>query len=113
MQFSEDDLRSALRRKTPGPGFTQRVLARIEQAEAEKKPAHPRPGIFSFRLWPMRIAAFAAMFLVAIGLFQYQRYETRLEAENAKKQAVLALQIAGSRLNMALHRALVRPDRSQ
>ena len=36
MQFSEDDLRSALQRKDPGPEFTQRVMARVEPAGACK-----------------------------------------------------------------------------
>jgi hypothetical protein len=120
MQFSEDDLRRALRRKTPGPDFTQRVLARIEQAESKEETVQPklvaRPSVFSFRFWPKRIvaiAAFAAMVLVAVGLLQYDRYETHVKQENAKKQAVLALQITSATLNQALHRALVKSERSQ
>ena len=35
MHFSEDDLRDALKRKDPGEGFTQRVMARVEQAKSE------------------------------------------------------------------------------
>jgi hypothetical protein len=117
MQYSEDDLRRALRRKAPGPDFTQRVLARIEQAESKEEPVQPkpvaRPSVFSFRFWPKAIAAFAAMVLVAAGLLQYDRYETHVKQENAKKQAVLALQITSATLNQALHRALVKSERSQ
>jgi hypothetical protein len=121
MQFSEDDLRRALRRKTPGPDFAQRVLARIEQAES--KPVHSKlvakPAVFSFRFWPRRIApmapiaAFAAMLAVAVGLLQYDRYETHVKQENARKQAVLGLQITSATLNQALHRALVRSEKPQ
>ncbi len=116
MQFSEDDLRRALRRKDPGPDFTQRVLARIEQAESTTKPVQSklaRQKLFSFRFWPMRFAALAAMVVVAVGILQYDRYETHAKQENAKKQAVLALQITSATLNQALHRALVRSERSQ
>ena len=35
MHFSEDDLREALKRKDPGEGFTQRVMARVNQSQAE------------------------------------------------------------------------------
>jgi hypothetical protein len=119
MQFSEDDLRRALRRKMPGPDFTQRVLARIEQDES--KPVQPKLAgakrtDFSLRLWPKRvmaIASFAAMLAVAVGLLQYERYENHVRQENARKQAVLALQITSATLNQALHRALVRPEKLQ
>lgn len=113
MQFSEDDLRRALRRKTPGPDFTRQVLARIEQAGSQARPVQARHTQFSFRFWPMRIAALAAMVLVAVGLLQYRRYEAHAKQENAKKQAVLALQITSATLNQALHRALTRSERSQ
>ena len=113
MQFSEDDLRRALRRKSPGPDFTQRVLARIEQAENKTKPVQARHPVFSFRFWPMRVAALAALAVVAAGLFQYDRYETHVKQENARKQAVLALQITSATLNQALHRALVKSGRPQ
>ena len=80
MQFSEDDLRRALRRKTPSPDFAQRVLAKIESAES--KPVQPKldakPAAFSFRFWPWSkrmtlmapVAAFAAMLVVAVGLLR-------------------------------------------
>jgi hypothetical protein len=113
MQFSEDDLRRALRHKMPAPGFAQRVLARIDQEQSKAKPVQARRAVFSFRFWPMKIAALAAMVLVAVGILQYDRYETHVKQENAKKQAVLALHITSARLSQALHRALVKSERSQ
>ena len=97
------------------------VLARIEQAESKIQPVQPklaatRHAFFSFRSWPKRIvaiAALAAMAVVAVGLLQYDRYETHVKQENAKKQVVLALQITSATLNQALHRALVKSERSQ
>ena|ERR1700694_2193813 len=113
MQFSEDDLRRALRHKMPAPGFAQRVLERIEQEEGKAKSVQARRAVLSFRSWPMRIAALAATVVVAIGLLQYDRYETRVKQENARKQAVLALQITSVTLNQALHRALVKSEKPQ
>lgn len=113
MQFSEDDLRRALRQKMPAPDFAQRVLARIEQEESKAKAVPAGHAVFSFRFWPMKIAALAAMVLVAVGILQYDRYETRVKQETAKKQVVLALHITSARLNQALHRALTKSERSQ
>ena len=118
MPFSEEDLRRALRRKAPGPNFTQRVLARLEQVEGKNQPvqtkrAAPRHGFFSFGFWPKGIVAFAAALVVAVGLVQYGRHETHVRQEAAKKQALLGIEITSATLNQALHRALVRPQRSQ
>jgi hypothetical protein len=118
MPFSEEDLRRALRRKTPGANFTQRVLARIEQVEGKNKPVQtkrvaPQHGIFSFGFWPKGIVAFAATLVVAVGFVQYDRYETHVRQEAAKKQALLGIEITSVTLNQALHRALVRPQRLQ
>src|SRR5437016_14226575 len=118
MPFSEEDLRRALRRKTPGPDLTQRVLARIEQVEGKNKPAEtkresPRHGFFSFGFWPKGIVAFATALVVAVGLLQYDRYETHVRQESAKKQALLGIEITSVTLNQALHRALVRSQNSQ
>ena len=118
MPFSEEDLRRALRRKTPGPDFTQRVLARLEQVEGKNQPvqtkrAAPRHGFFSFGFWPKGIVAFAAALVVAVGLVQYDRYETHVRQETAKKQALLGIEITSVTLNQALHRALVRSQNSQ
>ena len=39
MHFSEDELREALKRKDPGEGFTQRVMARVNQSKADDSSA--------------------------------------------------------------------------
>ena len=45
MHFSEDDLREALKRKDPGEGFTQRVMARVNQARVNQaKQRHNAAG---------------------------------------------------------------------
>ena len=128
MHFSDDDLRAALKRKDPGEGFTQRVMARVEQAKAEGKtlPAKKTNGSF-FAWWRLRPAwalAVAAIVLLgfAWGGYEYSEYRhqqiakqehQRLEdlkrqqeeAEQARDQAILALRIARSKLNHVLEQA--------
>jgi hypothetical protein len=125
MHFSEDDLRQALERKDPGEGFTQRVMARVNQAEAKGKtsPAAEGRRWFLLRWWNLRPALTFAVALVlllgfAVGGYQYSEYRHREEirfarenqqrleeAERARDQAVLALQIARSKLNHVLQHA--------
>jgi hypothetical protein len=130
MHFSEDDLQQALKRKDPGEGFTQRVMARVEQAKAEPTtpPAKAKKSNGAFFAWwklrPAWIVAMAAVLLAgfALGGYQYSEYrhrefawqeqqrleqarQEREQAERARDQAILALQIARSKLNHVLERA--------
>ena len=83
MNEFEHDLRSALRREQPPAGFTDRVLARTGVKTA------PRTGWMA--------AAIAACLLLSIGGFEYRQYQGR----RAKNELLLALEIAGSKLNLA------------
>src|ERR1051326_9114384 len=129
MHFSEDDLRAALKRKDPGEGFTQRVMARVEQAKAEgdgkpvrKSRALPpwwiRRPVWAFAVVGLLILAFAwAGFEYSEYLYdqmarkqQQQLEEARRqqqEAEHARDQAILALRLAGSKLNHVLEQAQI------
>ena len=131
MHFSEDDLRTALKRKEPGEGFTQRVMARVEQAKSEGKtrPANAKVNGSFFAWWKLRPAwGFAVVALLLLGFawggYQYSEYrhqqlakieQQRLEemkkqqeeAERARDQAILALQIARSKLNHVLQQAQI------
>jgi len=84
MNEFEHDLRSALRREQPPAGFTARVLARTGV-----KTAPGRTGWMA--------AAIAACLLLSIGGFEYRQYQGR----KAKNELLLALEIAGSKLNLA------------
>jgi hypothetical protein len=112
MHFSEDDLRAALERKEPGAGFTQRVMARISQAEANPATVpQERKGFFAgwWKLKPRPALAVAmAAVLLAIGAWiGYQQYQRRVQdaqrekqrEEIAAKQAILALRITSAKLN--------------
>ncbi|MGH9444462.1 MAG: hypothetical protein ACRD3O_01815 [Terriglobia bacterium] len=114
MKGLDDELRSLLRRKEPPEGFAERVLARVEAANARLNFA--RPGGARFRRprmgplgrmgWMGWIAAAAACLLLAISLVRYQRHQrTRAEADLAGQQATVALHIASAQLTMALRQA--------
>ncbi len=84
MREFEDEMRSALRRQEPLAGFADRVLARTKSKGA------PR-----VRSWVA--AAIAAGLLLSLGGFEYRQYEGR----KAKRELLLALEIAGSKLSIA------------
>lgn len=139
MNHLEDYLRSALRRESPPPGFEERVLRRITQAdESAASPAHlqssdrstpapARPGHqeFAWRLWlprlrPRRVqwltaAALACLLLVVIAvqsLRYYRAEQARLQAETATRQLTLALTILNQRLNR-IEKLLDQQDRGR
>ena len=86
MNQFEDDLRAALRREEPPADFASRVIARTRPA--------PRRSAW--------VAAIAAYLLAGLGSFEYQQYEGR----KAKRELLLALQITGSKLNVAQQKVL-------
>jgi uncharacterized protein HemX len=129
MHFSEDDLREALKRKDPGEGFTQRVMARVNQSKSENKPVLKKTnGVFLF--WWMPRPAWAitviAILLLAFGIggYQYSEYrhaeEMRIarakqqqlqqEAERARDQAIMALEIARAKMNHVLRHAQLQAE---
>ena len=130
MHFSEDDLNEALKRKDPGEGFTQRVMARVEQSKTKNKPVPAAKKSNGFFVWwqlrPAWIVAVTAVLLLGFGWAGYQYAEYRhqkqaaitaaihekelQEAERARDQAILALQIARSKLNHVLQQTQLPAD---
>jgi len=96
MHFSEDDLRKALKRHDPGPGFTRRVMTAIAVNQAEKKAqAVPRrPSFFSATLAfvlslarrPALAAGLAVLALAAGGGVGYWQHQRTRERGNRSKQ---------------------------
>jgi len=107
MQFSEDELREALRRKDPGERFTNDVMKRI----AEGKTAIPalsrenrfRQFLRGLTLRPVLAGAMAAALALAVsfGVVEHRRVQEQ-RGEAAKQQALLALRITQSKLNHVL-----------
>ena len=87
----EDDLRRALRRESPAPGFASRVMQRIERDAAPKR-----------RPWWRAVAASLTLTALLGGGLAYQGHQRRVrEGEAAKEQVLLALRIAGEKVRYA------------
>lgn len=86
----ESDLRRTLRRESPAPGFSSRVLKRIE---SERRV--PRRGNW----W--RAAAAGVMFFALGGGWIAHHEMERRAGERARDQALLALRIASSKIHLA------------
>lgn len=109
----EQDLRDALRRKAAPPDLADRVMARIERAEAAHE-AVSSSGSDTGRVLRMSIlggsaearhrraswlAAAAAAVLVATGATQYYAYRaTAAEAERVQQDIQVALRITSEKL---------------
>lgn len=104
MNWLDDELRTLFRRKQPPEGFAERVLARMETANAKPRQRRVDPLRQSWVRWVAVVAT--ACLLLAIGLVQHQRHQRlRAEADWASQQATMALRIASTQLNMALEQA--------
>jgi len=98
----DDELRAALRREDPSPGFTESVLARRGTARVQSIPA-PKASIHRM-IWA---AAIAAILLIGFtATFEYRQ----MKAERASRDAVLALRIAAVKLNVARDKVLRREE---
>jgi hypothetical protein len=84
MNHFEDELRAAMRRQPPPESFARRVAARTPSGMTPR-----RTGWIA--------AAMAASLLLLMGGFQYRQYQGR----KAKQELLLALEITGSKLNLA------------
>jgi len=93
MDWLEDELKLALGRKEPSPGFDARVIAA----------AGRRPRLL---LMPRWLAAAAAVLVITGGGAGYRYHQ----GQTAKNQVMLAMRLAGSKLNRVQERMkAVRP----
>jgi hypothetical protein len=116
MHFSEDDLRKALKRHDPGPGFTNRVMAGINQAEKKAHTGLKRRSFFSAIFWLARrpvLAGATAVLALAVGgglgYWQHQANERKRQhelamAKEAERQAIIALRITNAKLSHVFQR---------
>ena len=103
MNYSDEELKSALRRREPPDRFAERVLARVA-AETAVQSAAQRGFWLTFFTQPLvRWSAVAALAgaLIAGGIHYRDLQRERAEGEAAKQQLMLALRIAGSKLQLA------------
>lgn len=98
MAYLDDELRSALRREEPSPDFAGRVMARVNAAPTRR----------ATRPWLRWAAPIAAALLLAAGGLEYRHYQ----GERAKAQVMLAMRIAGGKLNKAQKKVQMLTHRS-
>ncbi|HEX7359549.1 MAG TPA: hypothetical protein VF283_03560 [Bryobacteraceae bacterium] len=91
----EAELKRALARREPSEDFSARVLARTQEKKVGQTIAFRLPG----RLLTWALAA--ALLLALGGGVAYQRHERAVRGQTAKRQLLLAMQIAGSKLHYA------------
>lgn len=90
----ENDLKRALRRKSPPAGFAGRVMQRIERAE----PQRTRPT------W-WRTAAASVALVAALGGYTAHRIVEQRRGEHAKEQVLEAMRIASEKVRYAQEEA--------
>jgi len=105
-------LKSALRRQEAPDGFTGRLLARVAAQNAAQQPVRRDSWLRSFTRpiftrpiftqpivrWAA-LAAFATAMILGVHLYNVRR--ERAEGEAAKQRLMLALRVAGSKLQLA------------
>jgi hypothetical protein len=84
----EDELKLALRRKQPPPGFRERVLRQAESS----------PYVRRSRRWSYRNVAAAVLLTAILGGTGAHYIEQRREGEHAKEQMLEALRITSHTL---------------
>lgn len=94
----DDELKSALRRQEPSPDFAARVLARVADAPVRR----------TRQPWIRWAAPIAAALILAAGGIEYRDYQ----GERAKAQVMLAMRIAGGKLNKAQKKVQMLNHRS-
>jgi hypothetical protein len=101
MDWLEDELKQALRRQEPSPDFEARVMGQATSRVLTGAGRH-RPVL----MMPRWLAA-AAMVLVIAGAGAGYRYH---RGHVAKEQVMLAMRLAGSKLNrVQMQMKAVRP----
>jgi hypothetical protein len=100
----DEQLKLALRRIEPPDGFAGRLLART--AEKRVVPVARQSWWAWLNSGPKMAWATACVLLVALLVPSGLEYRRRQQGEMAKQQVMLALEIAGSKLNYAKMKAL-------
>ena len=99
----DDALKNAVRRQDPPAGFAEQVLARVAEPGPIPHSVSREPWFRFFSQSLLRWAALAAVSAsLIVGTVHYRNLqEERSQGEAAKQQLMLALRIAGSKLQLA------------
>jgi hypothetical protein len=106
MSSFDDELKSALRRQNPPQGFADRVLARAAEQRSRQVKSAWRDSWLKIFAQPLPLLRWAAVAAVAIALVlggvHYRNMQReRARGEAAKERLLLALRIAGNKLQLA------------
>jgi hypothetical protein len=100
----EQQLAKALARRDAPAGFSDRVLAAVQQANRRVpwwRKMVPRSSASAWRLAPATVAL-----VIAMSGALYQHHEKAEEGETAKRQLIAAMKIAGEKLHTAQQRVV-------
>ncbi len=97
MRPFEEELKQALKRQEPAGDFTARVLARCAESDAEK------PQGF-WAMWRLSLATATVALVALTGGTLYEQHEHTVKGLAAKRQLLLAVHIAGSKLQLVEER---------
>lgn len=87
-------LKRVLRHRSPDPGFAQRVMARVGEADrGDERLRRPRQS------W--RAAAASLTLVVLLGGYATHRVVENRRGERAKEQVLLAMRIASEKVSVA------------
>jgi hypothetical protein len=92
----EEELKQALQRQEPPSDFTERVLARCAEEDAKTSSSFWR-NLWPAPAWQLGVAT-AAVLLTLAGGTVYERHEREVKGLAAKRQLLLAMRIAGTKL---------------
>jgi hypothetical protein len=95
MTHMDDELRRALHRVDPPRDFAERVRARVETATTDSPKWRPASGGWRKTGWAL--AATLAI-VVGTGMWYRAQEQRRAQGEEAKRQVLLSLNIASSKL---------------
>ena len=101
----DDELRSALKRREPDPGFLERVLARTQEPAAARSRSW-REWLAGLRPGSRLVWATASVLVMVLLVSSGMEYRRRRQGELAKEQLMLALEIASSKLSYVQKKAL-------
>jgi hypothetical protein len=98
----EEELKQALKRQEPAGDFTARVLARCAREDARKRSGF-WDSFWATPAWRLGAAAAALVFVAGGTVYeQYEQHEREVKREvrgmAAKRQLILAMRIAGTKL---------------
>jgi hypothetical protein len=116
----EAKLKRALARTEPSEGFAERVMARVAQAAAQPQSARRRWPLYDWLpvlAWRHALAGALVCLLLLTAGVAYREHSLRIRAEQERRQAeqaraqlMLALEITGAQLSRARQIVLKRID---